>query len=461
MRILVFVYLYLIVLDILAVHAHRLNQGKTLKWFLNSTNTTQWSSLPSASGAGNLEFNHEERSQENDLIKALPGQPTNVEFRQYSGYVTVDSSSGRGLFYYFVEATQDASTKPLLLWLNGGPGCSSLGVGAMQELGPFRVNPDGKTLSTNPYAWNQAANTLFLESPAGVGFSYSNTTADYNTCGDRRTGYYIPELADTIIKRNNGLRASFINFKGIMIGNGIMNDETDNIGRNDYVWAHGLISDETYDGLQKYCDYSTNAPESVQCQTIEETSYAEMGSIDFYNIYAPVCSDISSGKPKTMGYATLQSQNPVYDPCTGDYVYTYLNTPEVQRALHANVTDLAYPWTICSSLIRKWDDSPSTMFPIYHDLMAAGVQILIYSGDVDSIVPVTSTRYSIKALKLTIETSWYPWMSGDEVGGYAVIYKGLTFATVRGAGHEVPRFQPASALIMVKSFLAAKPLPAV
>eukprot|EP01018_Ginkgo_biloba_P005851 Gb_09231 [translate_table: standard] len=449
MSILVGIYLYLI----MVVPAHQHNQGQKLKWLLNSTNTTQWSSLPSASGAGNLEFNaDEELSQENDLIEALPGQPTNVGFKQYSGYVTVDSSSGRALFYYFAEATQDASTKPLLLWLNGGPGCSSLGVGAMQELGPFRVNPDGKTLSTNPYAWNRAANTLFLESPAGVGFSYSNTTADYSKSGDRRTGHYIPELADTIIKRNNGRQTSFINFKGIMVGNGIMNDETDNRGRNDYVWTHALISDETYDGLQKYCDYSPNAPESAQCDTFKEISYAEKGNIDLYNIYAPVCSEISSGKPKTMGYATLGSQNPVYDPCASDYVYTYLNTPEVQTALHANATDLAHPWSICR---------PSTMFPIYRDLMAAGLQILIYSGDVDSIVPVTSTRLSIKALKLTIETPWYPWMSGDEVGGYAVIYKGLTFATVRGAGHEVPSFQPDRALTMVKSFLAAKPLPSL
>jgi len=55
-----------------------------------------------------------------DKITALPGQPDDVDFDQYSGYVTVDKENGRALFYYFVEAPQDASTKPLLLWLNGG-----------------------------------------------------------------------------------------------------------------------------------------------------------------------------------------------------------------------------------------------------------------------------------------------------------------------------------------------------
>ncbi|XP_020594794.1 putative serine carboxypeptidase-like 53, partial [Phalaenopsis equestris] len=57
----------------------------------------------------------------------------------------------------------------------------------MMELGPFRVNSDGKTLQRNIYAWNNVANVIFLESPAGVGFSYSNTTSDYDKNGDKRT----------------------------------------------------------------------------------------------------------------------------------------------------------------------------------------------------------------------------------------------------------------------------------
>ena len=56
-----------------------------------------------------------------DKISALPGQPKyGVNFDQYSGYVTVDPKAGRALFYYFVESPQNPSTKPLVLWLNGG-----------------------------------------------------------------------------------------------------------------------------------------------------------------------------------------------------------------------------------------------------------------------------------------------------------------------------------------------------
>jgi serine carboxypeptidase-like clade 2 len=93
-------------------------------------------------------------TKEADEIAALPGQPPRVNFNQYSGYVTVSEEHGRALFYYFVESPYEAASKPLVLWLNGGPGCSSLGAGAFQELGPFRVNPDGKTLSRNRHAWN-------------------------------------------------------------------------------------------------------------------------------------------------------------------------------------------------------------------------------------------------------------------------------------------------------------------
>ncbi|XP_008802653.3 serine carboxypeptidase II-3-like [Phoenix dactylifera] len=421
--------------------------------------------------------------KENDKISKLPGQPEGVDFDQYGGYVTVDAESGRALFYYFAEAaaSADPSSKPLVLWLNGGPGCSSLGYGAMEELGPFRVMSDGKTLFRNPYAWNRVANVLFLESPAGVGFSYSNTTSDYDKSGDSRTaadayvflenwmerfpeykgrdffiagesygGHYVPQLAHTILQHNN----TSINLRGIMIGNGVINAETDSKGMFDYFWTHALISDETIDAIHKYCNFSPDAVnQPKQCDQALEVTNNVFETLDIYNIYAPLC--FSSGVTPSPKRYSIKN----FDPCTDDYVSAYLNIAEVQEAFHANVTKLNYTWSACRHFMQ-WTDSPYTVLPLIKECMANDIRVWVYSGDVDGRVPVTSSRYSLNQLNLLVKTEWQPWFINKEVGGYSVIYDdNLTFATVRGAGHEVPSYQALRALVLVKFFLEGKPLP--
>ncbi|KAJ8477949.1 hypothetical protein OPV22_021676 [Ensete ventricosum] len=83
----------------------------------------------------------------------------------------------------------------------------------------------------------------------------------------------------------------------------------------------------------------------------------------------------------------------------------------------------------------------------------------MFSGDTDSVVPVTGTRFSISHLGLKIKIPWYPWYSGRQVAGWTEVYEGMTFASVRGAGHEVPLFQPRRTFQLFQSFLAGKPLP--
>ncbi|PIA46393.1 hypothetical protein AQUCO_01500135v1 [Aquilegia coerulea] len=407
-----------------------------------------------------------------DKIDALPGQPEGVNFDQYSGYVTVDPTAGRALFYYFVESPQNSSTNPLVLWLNGGPGCSSL-IGAMEELGPFRVNSDGKTLYRNDYAWNNVANVIFLESPAGIGFSYSNTSSDYDKSGDINTakdsytflvnwlerfpqyktrdfyitgesysGHYVPQLAYKILMNNKNTNQTVINLKSIAIGNAVINDYTDKLGRYDFYWSHALNSDETNIAIHKYCEYP-NVP-NEKCDNAQDQSDNEMGDIDNYHIYAHKCHLNKKISNHTKGSVHH------FDPCTAGFVYDYLNLPELQKAFHANLTT----WSPCWPL--DWKDSPSTILPTIKQLMASNISVWIYSGDMDGRVPVTSSRYSVNTLKLPIKTPWYPWYTNKEVGGFVVEYKGLVFATVRGAGHLVPSYQPERALAMITSFLQGK-----
>ncbi|KDP43593.1 hypothetical protein JCGZ_16880 [Jatropha curcas] len=356
----------------------------------------------------------------------------------------------------------------------------------MQELGPFRVHSDGKTLYKNRYSWNYAANVLFLESPAGVGFSYSNRTSDYDNNGDKKTaednyiflvnwlkrfpeykdrdfyisgesyaGHYVPQLAHTILYNNKKAKKTIINLKGILIGNAVINDETDNIGMYDYFVGHALVSNEAVNNIKKHCDFSPNATsQSATCISANNQIERDISHLDIYNIYAPLCfSPTTTAKPKI---ASLEN----FDPCSDYYVYAYLNTPEVQEAMHANVTKLKHDWEPCSDVISQWLDSSATVLPLLQEFMANGLRVWIYSGDTDGRVPFTSTIYSIDKLNLPIKTEWHPWYLKGEVGGYTQVYKGdLTFATVRGAGHEVPSFQPLRALSLIKHFVDGTPLP--
>jgi len=96
----------------------------------------------------------------------------------YSGFLDT-SKTGRKMHYVYAQSTvEDPKSVPLTIWLNGGPGCSSL-IGLLTEVGPYTIGntyTQGDLLKKNPYAWTNAANMLFLESPAIVGFSTEEST---------------------------------------------------------------------------------------------------------------------------------------------------------------------------------------------------------------------------------------------------------------------------------------------
>lgn len=438
---------------------------------------------------------HGSNQEEADRVSSLPGQPK-VSFQQFSGYVTVNKAAGRALFYWLTEATQQPLTKPLVIWLNGGPGCSSVAYGASEEIGPFRINKTASGLTLNKFSWNTLANLLFLEAPAGVGFSYSNRSSDLLDTGDYRTatdslefvigwlerfpryknreiyitgesyaGHYVPQLAKQILLHNKKSKNK-INLKGIMVGNAVTDNYYDNLGTVNYWWSHAMISDKTYQQLMNTCDFRRQK-ESDECES--SYSYAmdkEFGNIDQYNIYAPPCNKSDGSTYTRQGMRLphrphkMMRQLSGYDPCTEKYAEIYYNRPDVQQALHANKTRIPYKWTACSEVLnRNWNDTDVSILPIYREMIASGLRIWVFSGDVDSVVPVTATRYSLARLKLTTKVPWYPWYVKKQVGGWTEVYEGLTFATVRGAGHEVPMFKPRAALALFRAFIRGEPLP--
>ncbi|KAL5543223.1 hypothetical protein UlMin_010933 [Ulmus minor] len=447
--------------------------------------------------------------QEADRVVGLPGQPP-VSFKHYAGYVKVNESHGRALFYWFFEAIKDPQDKPLVLWLNGGPGCSSIGYGAAEELGPFFPQKGSKPLlKFNPYTWNNAANLLFLESPVGVGFSYTNTSSDIKSLGDSITakdsyiflinwfrrfpqfkshdfyisgesyaGHYVPNLSEVIFDSNKQVsKEYYINLKGFMIGNALLDDETDQIGMIDYAWDHAVISDSLYESIKSKCNFSTPNI-SNECDKLQDDYLKVYKIIDMYSLYSPDCVNSNFSFTTKTGLQTRplvkglnshklsskfhgwQKRPAGYDPCTSDYSEIYFNRADVQAALHANVTKISYNWTHCSDQINDWNDAPFSMLPTIKKLVDGGLRVWVFSGDNDGRIPVTSTRYTLKKLGFKITQDWTPWYTYQkQVGGWTVDYKGLTFVTIRGAGHEVPVLKPTEALILINHFLANKKLP--
>ncbi|MCD7464398.1 hypothetical protein HAX54_052659 [Datura stramonium] len=452
-----------------------------------------------------------------ELITSLPGQPPNIFFKQYSGYIVTNSQKGRALFYYFVEAdSENAASLPLTLWLNGGPGCSSVGFGAFMEHGPFQPGKDG-SLMKNKYSWNLESNMLYVESPIGVGFSYSNTSSDYTNwddvatakenlqfilnwlekfpeyrnsdlflAGESYAGHYIPQLTVLLLDYNRKPNVKPIKLKSISLGNPLLDLEI-SVKSAEYLWSHGAISDELLTMKRTICNETRFLLESIhnnmsnECSEVWELTNEEMGSdTDSGDLLAPTCvSSGAAGQLGTLGkLATTHGKldmnvGKIADPCLADWINLYLNKPEVQKALHANTTHLPYAWDFClGHLHYQIGDLAINVMPLLSNILKEHIQVLLYSGDQDTKIPLTQTRKIAKLLardlKLVALDKYGPWYDGLQIGGWSQSFGGLkegknvtylTFATVKGAAHEVPYTSPSQALTLFGAFLRGHPPP--
>ena len=187
-----------------------------------------------------------------DKVSSLPMCPP-LPTAWYSGYL--NASPTKQLHYVFVESLDQPATDPVIVWFNGGPGCSSM-LALFQEHGPFIIDDDESFIKPNPFPWNQRANVLYIESPAGVGYSLAATiqdrthtdmsqsidafeamkdfykswpellTTDLYITGESYAGIYVPYLSWQIHQWNQMAKLDRSNstlkypLKGFMIGNG-------------------------------------------------------------------------------------------------------------------------------------------------------------------------------------------------------------------------------------------------
>ena len=407
-------------------------------------------------------------SPSEDRITLLPGLPSKPDFEQYSGYL--NGGNGRNLFYWFTQSNKSPSLDPVLLWLNGGPGSSSL-LGLFQIIGAYKVNSsDNSKLYYNTNAWNQGLNVLYLESPAGVGFSYpddgNETTSDDYTAngnlnalvhffqkfpsfrkndffifGESYGGMYIPTLGRDIINHNKkvGNSDARINLRGFGIGNGWIDTDahTDSIQFLSY--ARGEKSQEEWDAMVQACCPTTKEGEgSVMACRFSQNSSPACKKARKYNDD----EDSQSTRLHTLLKRSL-------DP--DDAMESYLNLPEVRRAIHASPKVAHWKW---GTYIEHKRQYRTVKEPVLY-LLNNGIKGMIYNGDGDWQCDFLSARLFVKSLNLPVSKPFEFWKNrkGNDAGTITYYGDKLQLVTIKGAYHMAPADKPEEALVMMETYI--------
>ncbi|CAI5778655.1 lysosomal protective [Podarcis lilfordi] len=449
-------------------------------------------------------------------VTYLPGLAKQPAFKHYSGYL--DAESDKHLHYWFVEAQGNgAADKPLVLWLNGGPGCSSI-AGLLTEHGPFTIQPDGATLGYNNYAWNKLAHILYLESPVGVGYSYSDSQ-DYRTndtevarvnylalkeflrlypeysskdlflTGESYGGIYIPTLAQWVMQDPS------LNLKGIAVGNGLSSYETNDNSLVYFAYYHGLLGSRLWSDLQASCcsggkcNFHDNKNLNCTLGMAEVIRIVDESGLNIYNLYAPCAGGVpgsyryndgmlvsydlgnnfirqplrSSWREFLLTLPVASNKARLDPPCINtSSPTTYMNDPQVRKALH--VKDNAPEWQMCSFPVsRGYKRIYMTMNDQYLKLLGTmKYRILIYNGDVDMACNFLGDEWFVDSLRQKVQVARRPWIYTDEngqdqIGGFVKEYTNISFLTVKGAGHMVPSDRPRPAFNMFQRFITGQP----
>ncbi|XP_030522866.1 serine carboxypeptidase-like 18 [Rhodamnia argentea] len=442
-------------------------------------------------------------------VESLPGFPGDLPFKLESGYVGVGELEEVQLFYYFIESERSPKEDPLLIWLTGGPGCSSLS-SLLYEIGPIQFDFSSSSgtkpvLKSNPYSWTKIANIIFLDAPVGSGFSYATTWTASNSSdtasaaqtyefvrkwlmshpkfltnplyitGDSYSGVVIPIIVKEIYDGNEAGREPQMNLVGYVLGNPVTCDEKDQSFRIPYANKMALISDELYEITKTDCngDYQNVDPTNGACLVDLEMVSLCLEKIFLAQILEPSCNLISPNHTRLKWSRTIleeenmvdvisvpQSSRPWCRPYNYIFSYIWANDKKVREAFHVR-EGTKQEWERCNhSLSYTKDVLDSTVYHKY--LSGKSLRALVYSGDHDMAIPYVSTLDWIRSLNLTLKGPWSPWFVEGQVAGYSILYSeneyDLTFSTIKGGGHTAPEYKPQQCLAMVDRWFSYYPL---
>uniref|UniRef100_A0A0N5C9R6 Carboxypeptidase n=1 Tax=Strongyloides papillosus TaxID=174720 RepID=A0A0N5C9R6_STREA len=348
--------------------------------------------------------------KEDDLVNPVPGLIFKSNFKTYSGYLNGSADGSWKMHYMLTTSKTNPDTDPVLLWLNGGPGCSSFS-GGFEELGPYYINSDNKTLFENVYSWNEKANVLYLESPIGTGFSYSTKNISFDDANDDQTlqqnlmaltdffsrvqpqyinrtffisgesyaGIYLPMLGDALIKKINNNTFPNPNFGGIAIGNGYM--DIPKLQNSLVLWSeyHGRFSIDEWNSIKKEC---CNNKDVDTCDFYSH--FKSNTQLDFYPDNT-TCGKLLAPIMNAPALFNIDPYN-YYQECYNGALITYFDgrssvkvskrTLEKYRPKNRNTQTIVnqnYPYTNNSALLVNKDSTDILFgYPCWQETFVAG-----------------------------------------------------------------------------------------
>lgn len=479
-----------------------------LCFLLSITSTARQLALAGA-GAGTA------AASSSKVVTSLPGFPGRLPFHLETGYVEVDEDNGTELFYYFVESDAGSEDTPFLLWLTGGDHCSVLS-GLALEIGPFRfvIEPYNGTvprLKINPYSWTKVANILFVDTPVGAGFSFSRKPKGYDVGeittslqlhelllkwftdhpkflanplyigGDSYAGKIVPLIAQKISEGVEAGRSPLLNLKGYLVGNPGTGESIDETSKVPFAHGFGIISDQLYETILGHCrgqDYKN--PTNTLCAQALGTFNSLLLEVMGAQILLDNCGYASTGPRKVMDDSTgagrillreeartemekrvaKLSSSPTLDCITyGGYLSNFWANDEGTREALGIKDGTVDEWVRCHTGDVPYTRDIRSNIKYHRNVTANGYRALVYSGDHDAIVPHIGTQAWVRSLGFPIVDDWRAWHLQGQSAGFTITYSNnMTFATVKGAGHTAPEYEPERCFAMFSRWILNQPL---
>ncbi|KYK55290.1 Peptidase S10, serine carboxypeptidase [Drechmeria coniospora] len=399
--------------------------------------------------------------------------------KQYSGYLD-DEENDKHIFYWFFESRNDPVNDPVALWLNGGPGCSSM-VGLFDELGPASIPEENLKPVRNPHSWNSNASIIFLDQPIGTGFSYSSSgknvssTAaaskdiyafltlffhqfpqyakrDFHIAGQSFAGQFIPAFASDILSHND----SNINLKSVLIGNGLVDPLTQ------YRYFRPMACGEGGHGSALNRSECEEMDEGLpECQRLIKSCYDTLDSA--------ICSSATWQCNMSLFPIYEGSGRDMYDirrnkgGGKGGYSKQFLNLQNVKETLGVKVDRFEQcSDSVYHNLVKEGGE---WMRPAHRSVpkMLEQISVLVYAGDADFICNWLGNRAWVNELdwpgKVAFnEAQDSALRTGPAKAPYGRIKtaQNLAFAQVHQAGHNIPADQPEAALDMFNRWIGGE-----